>query len=76
MGKEDGRSGVDFGGKPGGNEGRSGNEHTHAPRIYTHAAILLADTIVTSTPFLPLPGRWWNVDFPHALATAPVAIID
>jgi hypothetical protein len=50
-------SGVKFGGKEMSREKaemrvRSGNEHTHTPRTYTHAAILFC----LSTPFFPYLG--------------------
>lgn len=53
-------------------EGAEMSIHTHHAHTHTLQSCF-ADTIVTSTPFLPLPGRWGNADFPHALATAPVA---
>jgi hypothetical protein len=72
--KMDEVSGVKFGGKEMSREKaemrvRSGNEHTHTPRTYTHAAILLI--LCFSPPFFPYLG----VGLPHVLAATFLALI-
>ncbi len=51
---------------------RSGNEHTHLPRTYTHAAILLTVARPCLVPFLSLPGCWGKS---RTLEAIPLALI-